>query len=116
MALQDFCVFDYLNARLVRLGIEISEIELTAISIQIMPDVQLGDIINTDNIRKSDKVCLSTIKDILLAPDIQEGGFSIKYDKDALTKWYNSEVQRLGLGNDPTYSLTPKIRDASNFW
>jgi hypothetical protein len=116
MALSDFCVLDYINARLMRLGVELSEVELMAIGFQIMPDVQFSDVMNADNIRKSDKTCLFAIKDILLMPDIQEGGYSIKHDKDSLAKWYNSEVQRLGLGSDPAFNIMPKVRDASNRW
>jgi hypothetical protein len=49
-------------------------------------------------------------------PDISEGGYSVKFDRDAVVKWYNFEVQRLGLGRNPNFSLSPKVRDASNRW
>ena len=116
MAQSQFCVSDYINARLLRLGIELKEVELTAINIKYMPDVNMVDIMTADNIDKADKACLFPIKDILIMPDIQESGYSIKYDKNALEKWYNSEVQRLGLTNDPAFSIAPKIRNASNRW
>jgi hypothetical protein len=116
MAITEFCVSDYLNSRLIRLGIELSEIEITALQIAQMPGIGLVDKLTAGNIAIADKACLFPLKDILIMPDISEGGYSSKLDRAAIEKWYNAEVNRLGLGNDPNFSLTPKVRDASNRW
>jgi hypothetical protein len=116
MAITEFCVLDYLNSRLIRLGVELSEIEVSALQIAQMPGIGLEDKLTAENIAIADKACLFPLKDILIMPDISEGGYSSKLDRPSIEKWYNSEVQRLGLGGDPNFSLTPKIRDASNRW
>jgi hypothetical protein len=109
-------ISEYLNSRLIRLGIELSDVELAALQIKHMNGVSLDDALDSVNIDISDKACLNYIRDILLMPDISEGGYSVKFDRDAVVKWYNFEVQRLGLGRNPNFSLSPKVRDASNRW
>ena len=116
MATSEFCLSDYLNARLIRLGIELSEVELTAIGIKYLAGFDLSERINGVNIDAADKACLYPVRDILLQPNIQEGGYSVQYDKPSIEKWYNAELSRLGLQNSIELSLAPKVRDASNRW
>lgn len=111
-----FCLLDYLNARLLRLGIEMSEVEVQAVCIKYIPGQNMDELIDANNIDKADKATLIPVRDLLLSPDIQEAGYTIKFDKEQVAKWYNAEVNRLVLGNDPTFSLSPKVRNASNFW
>jgi len=113
----EYKVSDYLNSKLIRLGIELSDVEIAVLNIKyIIPITAPDSVLDQNNIALVDKACLYQVRDLLLAPEIVEGGYSIKYDKESVTKWYNSEVHRLGLSNNIEFSLAPKIRDASNYW
>lgn len=46
-----------------------------------------------------DKLFLSLVLTILLKPDFAEGDLSIKYDRDAVLKWYSLEADRLEVEN-----------------
>lgn len=111
-----YSISDYIRTRLIRLGIELSDVELFALQIKHMGSNSLSDALSRENVNASDVAMISYIRDILLMPDISEGGYSVKFDRESVIKWYNLEVQRLGLGNDPNYTLAAKIRDASNRW
>ena len=61
-----------------------------------------------------DEFFYNVLPDILLLPtNVSEGGYSVSYDKDALTAHYKLLAERLGK---PDLLSKNKIRDASNKW
>lgn len=61
-----------------------------------------------------DKFFYNVIPDIILLPkSISEGGFSISYDKDAITAYYKILASRLGL---PNLLAKDTITDITNRW
>jgi hypothetical protein len=61
-----------------------------------------------------DKFFYNVIPDIILMPkSVSEGGFSISYDKDAITAYYKILASRLGL---PNLLAKDTITDITNRW
>jgi hypothetical protein len=61
-----------------------------------------------------DKFFYNVIPDIILLPkSVSEGGFSISYDKDAITAYYKILASRLGL---PNILAKDTITDITNRW
>ncbi|MEG0848475.1 MAG: DUF6706 family protein [Myroides sp.] len=61
-----------------------------------------------------DKFFYNVIPDIILLPkSVSEGGFSISYDKDAITAYYKILASRLGL---PNLLAKDTITDITNRW
>lgn len=61
-----------------------------------------------------DKFFYNVLPDIILLPkSVSEGGFSISYDKDAITAYYKILASRLGL---PNLLAKDTITDITNRW
>lgn len=61
-----------------------------------------------------DRFFYNVIPDIILLPkSVSEGGFSISYDKDAITAYYKILASRLGL---PNLLAKDTITDITNRW
>lgn len=61
-----------------------------------------------------DQFFYNVIPDIILLPkSVSEGGFSISYDKDAITAYYKILAARLGL---PNLLAKDTITDITNRW
>lgn len=61
-----------------------------------------------------DKFFYNVIPDIILMPkSVSEGGYSISYDKDAITSYYKILTSRLGL---PNLLAKDTITDITNRW
>lgn len=61
-----------------------------------------------------DQFFYNVIPDIILLPkSVSEGGFSISYDKDAITAYYKILASRLGL---PNLLAKDTITDITNRW
>ena len=61
-----------------------------------------------------DEFFYNVLPDILLVPtNVSEGGYSVSYDKDALTTYYKMLADRL---KKPDLLSKNKIRNASNKW
>lgn len=81
--------------------LELSRIELDS-SVTISAETNL------------DKFFYNVIPDIILLPkSVSEGGFSISYDKDAITAYYKILASRLGLQN---LLAKDTITDITNRW
>ena len=60
------------------------------------------------------KVIAGYIPKLLLKPQMSEGDFSIKYDRDSIISYYNVICGELGIENK--LNPKPKIRNMSNRW
>jgi hypothetical protein len=65
-----------------------------------------------DNATAIDQCAIEVLQGILSTPDVSEGGYSVKYDRDAVKARLSYLLDKNGLSN----SLTPKVKDASNRW
>jgi len=102
-------VAEYIVSDFAQFGIELSENDTNALLIDNGIDS------NTDyepTIAK--KVIYSYIPKLLLKPQINEGGYSIKYDSQAIINYYQLLCSELGLKNK--LNPAPKIRNRTNRW
>lgn len=60
-----------------------------------------------------DKALYCVIPEILVKPSISEGGYSVKFDKDAIVKYYNLLCQKNGFENELNSGT---INDVSYLW
>lgn len=103
---------EFIQAKLSRYNIDLSEAELdAAIQDQALTPT---DPYAPEASKPTLKVIASVIPELLLAPDITEGGFSIKYDKGAVSAYYNLLCSQLGIPNQ--LNPQPKIRSKSGIW
>ena len=100
---------DFIQAKLASFNVELSDIEMAALL------VDNGILESATYETKAAKIALvGIIPEILLKPDITEGGFSIKYDKAAILKYYSMLCKELGLKN--ALVEQPKVVNKSNLW
>lgn len=100
------------QARLSRYNIELSEVEIVGKLIDqgLIPT----DAYTATASKHIDMVFVSVIPELLLAPDITEGGYSQKYDKAAIMAYYSLLCSQLGIPNK--LNPQPKIRNKSHLW
>lgn len=103
---------EYIQAKLERYNIDLPEAELDALLID-------SDLVGTDpySTAAAKPIKLAIVKcipELLLQPDITEGGYSRKLDKDAVIAFYSLLCKELGVENQ----LTPKptLKNISNRW
>lgn len=60
-----------------------------------------------------DQVALSVLEWLLSAPDVSEGGLSIKYNREAITQRMEMITNRLGLSGTV---MGPTIQSRTNLW
>ncbi len=101
-----------ISATLSRYNIELSEAEIDAKLID--QDLTPTDPYSASASRSINLAIVSVIPELLLAPDITEGGYSIKFDRGAVMKFYSWLCSELGL--EDKLNPQPKIRDKSSMW
>ena len=103
---------EFIQAKLSRYNIDLTEAELdAAITDQgLVSSDQYTSSASTSSL----KVIASVIPELLLAPDITEGGYSIKFDRAAVTAYYKLLCAQLGI--DDRLNPQPKIRSKSSIW
>lgn len=102
-------IADYIIADFAQFGVELSQNEIDALLID--NNVSSGDLYDS---KIAKKVIHSYIPKLLLKPQVSEGGYSVKYDSQAITNYYLLLCSELGLENK--LNPTPKIRNRSNLW
>lgn len=105
-------ILEYIQAKLERYNIELTEAEIDA----ILAD---NELVGTDNYSStvSTPIKLAIVKcipELLLQPDITEGGFSRKFDKAAIISYYSMLCKELGV--EDQLSPKPTLKNASNRW
>lgn len=102
---------------------EINSLGLNAgnVKLQVQLDKQqINDLDSCDTPEaeaKAKRVLIELIPGLLLAPDVTEGGMSIKRDKAAIAKYYGLLCSELGIVNrlDPP-AAAPTVSDRSYLW
>lgn len=102
-------VAEFIQAKLASFNVELSNIEMQALL------VDNGITESSEYESKLAKTVLTAIiPELLLKPDISEGGFSINFDKLAIEKYYAILCQELGIQNKLVQQ--PKVSNKSNLW
>lgn len=105
---------EYIVAKLGSFGYSVTDEEITAMELEA--DISFSDsYTGSSSVVIIVKTALSgVIPSLLAAPDITEGGYSVKYDRSGLLQYYNMLYIDLGLDN-PLINK-PKIKDHSARW
>ncbi|MBA4852074.1 DUF6706 family protein [Emticicia sp. BO119] len=103
-------IADYIKSKLSKFNITLDDNELEGLLLKnsIAPD----EVYEASNTQKADIALHSYIPELLALPDISEGGFSIKFDRQGILAYYKILCSDLGL-EDKTISKQPKIRNMS---
>lgn len=100
---------DFIQAKLASFNVELSDLELKA----LLVDNGINELDDYET-KAAKKALVGIIPEILLKPDITEGGFSIKWDKGAIEKYYGMLCKELGLKNQLIQQ--PKVVNKSYLW
>lgn len=100
---------EFIQAKLASFNITLSDIEMEA----LLVDNGLTELSEYES-KAAKTALLNIIPELLLKPDISEGGFSIKWDKGAIEKYYALLCQELGVQNKLIQK--PKVSNKSNSW
>ena len=103
-------ITEFITAKFTKYGINISvsELEYLGISFGFDPTETL----TVSNTEKAKLSIASMIPEILLMPNISEGGYSISHNYPGLKDYYSMLCDELGIEN----KLIPKVRNLSNRW
>lgn len=100
---------EFIQAKLASFNVELSDFEMEA----LLVDNNLTLVSEYEPIAAK-QVLLGVIPELLLKPDVSEGGFSMKFDKTAIEKYYALLCQELGVKNKLIQQ--PKVVNKSNLW
>jgi len=100
---------DFIQAKLASFNVELSDIELKA----LLVDNGISEA-DTYETKAAKTALVGIIPELLLKPDITEGGFSVKWDKGAIMNYYGLLCKELGLKNQLIEQ--PKVKNKSYLW
>ena len=102
----------YITAKLARYNIEIQADELDGeiVTQGLTPTSEF----TAGAATPAKRVLLSVIPGLLLQPDITEGGYSMKFDREGVRAFYGLLCAELGEENK--LDRQPVVRDRSNAW
>jgi len=103
---------EVITSTLQRYHIELSEAELDAKL--ILQGLNPTDAFNPSADRPMKLAIVSVIPELLLAPDVQEGDYAVKFDRNAIMRYYSLLCQELGV--EDKLNPKPKIRNRSRRW
>lgn len=107
---------EYVDGKLARVGLEIEDVELTVLmDLRGVDDSTQCD--DAASLAIAKRIIVDAIPELLLLPDVQEGGMSIKRNPAAIKAYYALLCNELGIDNklDPP-AATPTVKDKSNLW
>lgn len=101
---------DYIKAKFTTWAVSLTDAEID-LELMVLGLSASDDMTGEINL---DTFFYKVIPDFLLMPNsISEGGYSVSFDKDALTNYYRLLAKRLGKYDD---LQTNRITDISNQW
>ena len=103
---------EYIKSKLERYNIELTEAELDALLAD--NDLVGPDTYSSSASRAVKLAIVKCIPELLVQPDITEGGFSRKFDKAAIISYYSMLCKELGV--EDQLSPKPTLKNASNRW
>lgn len=107
---------EYVEGKLARVGLDIGNVELTvALDTQEVDDLTPCD--TSDALATAKRIIVGVIPELLLLPDVTEGGMSIKRDRAAIAKYYGLLCSELGIVNRlDAPAESPTVSDRSYLW
>lgn len=100
---------EYLTATLSRFGLTGTDIDL------IMLNQDISDVA-TANVQEMKAAMYSEFTSIIPLADVSEGGYSIRWNMDAIKLWYSQLAKDLGRDNILDSLANDDINDASWRW
>lgn len=102
-------VSEYIVSEFSEFGVKLSDNTLNSLLIDngIDSNTEYSSVI-------AKKVITGYIPKLLLKPQVSEGDYSVKYDRDGIIAYYNILCGELGIENK--LNPKPKIRNMSNRW
>ena len=105
-------VQEFIQSKLSRFGILLTDTELTI----LLAD---NDLVGTDLYSSDKRIVLLTavagvIPELLLKPDITEGGYSEKWNRDGIMAYYSMLCKELGI--DDLLNPGPTLENISDRW
>lgn len=105
-------VREVIESKLATFGIELSSVEIDVLLVDA--NVTGTAMYSSATALGAKKVIANAIPELLLKADVTEGGYSIKWDKTGIEKYYAILCAELGMDNKLV--KTPTIQDRSNYW
>lgn len=103
-------VREFITAKLERFNIELSTAEMDALVVD--QGLNLDAAYNSSTATIAKKAILEIIPELLLSPDVREGGYSQSWDTEGIKAYYNMLCAELKVPN----KLIPKVTDKSYMW
>lgn len=103
---------DYIKTKLRRFHLSMDDAELNVL-LAGLGESPASELTETSMV-VAKRVIVSAIPELLLVPDVSQGDYSHKLNKDAVVKYYGMLCDELGVENKLTPQ--PKVRDKSNYW
>lgn len=104
---------EFIVAKLTRYNIELSDIELAAALTE--QGLIASDEYSAAAARPLKLVIVALIPELLLMPDVTEGGYANKWDKVGIKAYYSLLCKELGI-KDELAPARPIISNASSRW
>jgi len=103
----------YIQSKLNKFGASIDANELE--SLLLLNSIAVDEVYSADNAEKASKALYSIIPELLAMPDITEGGFSMKFNREGILAYYSLLCKELGLENKLAVKQ-PKVKNKSYLW
>lgn len=108
-------VKEYLQTKLSKFDVEVIEMELEILFLE--GETKLNTEINTPNVLVDAKKALVTfIPELLLRPEINEGEFKIKFDRDGILAFYKLLCNELGIDIEDGSADSPTLEYIGDKW
>ena len=103
---------EYIQAKLIRYRIALSDVEISALIID--QGLNPIDEYTLENSTSAKTVIVRVVPELLLRPDITEGGYSEKWDRDGILAYYSLLCKEIGLVDE--LNAVPTLKNVSYLW
>ena len=104
---------EYIRAEMEFNGMQCSDVLMDGTALAAdLEGSSLDDSLTSANLLPARKVLALMIRRILAAPDVSEGSYSAKWDREKVSQLHATLCQETGLVN----TLAPQVKDLSNLW
>lgn len=106
-------ISDFIKSKLGKFGVMIDDNELEGLLLK--NSISTEETYTIDTVDKTERAMYDYLPEMLIVSSIQEGGYSISYDREGILAYYRLLCNNLGLP-DKVSTPQPKIKNRSNFW
>lgn len=106
-------VAEVIERKLAKLHIDLDQTQLDELEVDF--DLNMGAAYSKANATQVKKALLQLISDLLAMPDVTEGGFSLKYNREGVSAYLSSLREELGITIVQTATV-PTVTDKSYLW